>query len=251
MRLFRRKTCSPLIIQLRGYNPCDRAIKPFVVGRNISWGESSHGEWSKMTAFWGKGKVWDCRKRILFDALESCDMHWGIVQQYHSLPSSLAAHPKCCPTDVLNIPELFFLTFGTEFVDFIPDLSLKITHPFKISHQYLHGWCVLWAMHAYCYRAWCRFEVLSHSLCGKTMWEQDFHSDMLVYTLQWLLGLLLCLCFHFEISEPKLWCRQKEWLVDCEDKTKATEPRSACGGISRHQGVWQQTWAVLPAVNGS
>lgn len=140
-------------------------------------------------------------------------------------------------------------TFGTEFVDFIPDLSLKITHPFKWSHQHLHGWhrsraCIF-------LRSTAQVWVPGRSLCGKIMWEQDFHSDMLVYTARWLLGLFLRLCFHFEILEPKLWCRQRESLVDCEGKTKATEPRSTRGGIGWHQGVWQLAWTAHPAVNGS
>lgn len=44
MRLFRLKTCSILIIQLPGNNPCDWAVNPFVVGSNTSWRESWHKE---------------------------------------------------------------------------------------------------------------------------------------------------------------------------------------------------------------
>lgn len=42
MCLFRLRTCSILIIQLQGNNPCDWAVKPFVVGRNTSWSETWH-----------------------------------------------------------------------------------------------------------------------------------------------------------------------------------------------------------------
>ncbi len=37
----------------------------------------------------------------------------------------------------------------------------------------------------------------SHLMCGKIMWELDFHNSMFIYTLQWLLGLFFVLVLLF------------------------------------------------------
>lgn len=41
----------------------------------------------------------------------------------------------------------------------------------------------------------------SHSMCRIITWELDFHNNMLIYALQWLLESFLSLCFCFEICK--------------------------------------------------
>lgn len=112
-------------------------------------------------------------------------------------------------------------------------------------------WCAL------CAWAWCLLKYIiegqhsskgimqvrdpGYSMCGKRMWELDFQNNMLIlYTLQ--TSIFLCLCFYFEILEPKQWCSGRDslyrtdiWQV-CIDNTKVAGWSSICGGVSsRHK----------------
>lgn len=96
----------------------------------------------------------------------------------------------------------------------------------------------------------------SLSLCRKTIFNKlNFHNNVLIYALQWLLGSFFILKYWSQSCDIG---RQRESLqrqtsddtIDCLHNTKVAELNSVNGSINWCQGIWQQFQTAFPAVKG-